>query len=88
MLVAGKPVQSSLVFVGKAWSGAPERCFTWVGSGLTRKYWTRLERLAKDKHSSLLQKSINYGCKKFNSTGPGGQCYKNTMVIDKSNLLR
>ncbi len=25
---------------------------------------------AWDKHSSLLQKSINYGCKKFNSTGP------------------
>ncbi len=24
-----------------------------------------LERLAKDKHSSLLQKSVNYGRKKF-----------------------
>jgi len=24
---------------------------TWVGSGLTRKHYTKLERLAKDKHS-------------------------------------
>ena len=29
-----------------------------------------MERLAKDKHSSLLKKSINYGRKKFYSTGP------------------
>jgi hypothetical protein len=29
-----------------------------------------LERLAKDKHYSSLQKSINYGGKKFYSTGP------------------
>ncbi len=29
---------------------------TWLGSGLTRKHWTGLERLAKDKHSSLLRK--------------------------------
>ncbi len=31
---------------------------------------TRLERLARDKHSSLLQKSVNYGQKKFNNIGP------------------
>jgi hypothetical protein len=31
---------------------------------------SRLERLARDKHSSLLRKSGNYGCKKFYSTGP------------------
>jgi hypothetical protein len=30
----------------------------------------RLERLAINKHSSLLQKSVNYGGKKFYSTGP------------------
>jgi len=28
------------------------------------------KKLAKDKHSSLLQKFINYGNKKFYSTGP------------------
>jgi hypothetical protein len=29
-----------------------------------------MERLAKDKHSSLLQISVNYDSKKFYSTGP------------------
>ncbi len=29
----------------------------------------RLERLAKDKHSSLLRKSVNYGRSKFYDTG-------------------
>jgi hypothetical protein len=29
-----------------------------------------LERLNKDKHSSILRKSVNYDRKKFNSTGP------------------
>ncbi len=40
--VSGKPFQPSLMFVGKAksptYSGAPERCFTQVGSGLTCKH--------------------------------------------------
>ena len=31
---------------------------------------TRLERLATDKHSSLLRKFVNYGHKKFYSIGP------------------
>jgi hypothetical protein len=31
----------------------------------------RLERLARDKHSSLLRKYVNYGRKKFYSTGLG-----------------
>jgi hypothetical protein len=38
----------------------------------TRKHQTRLERIAKDKHSSLLRKSVYYGCKKYYSTGPRG----------------
>jgi hypothetical protein len=42
----------------------------WVGPGLARKHWTRLEKLARDKHSSLLRKSVNYGRNKFYSTGP------------------
>jgi hypothetical protein len=33
--------------------------------GLTQKHLTRLERLSKDKHSSLLQTFENYGLKKF-----------------------
>ncbi len=36
----------------------------------TLKHWTRLERHAKDKHSSLLRKSVNYDRKKFYSTSP------------------
>jgi hypothetical protein len=30
-----------------------------------------MERLARDKQSSLLRKSVNYGRKMFYSTGPG-----------------
>ncbi len=47
-------------------------CFTQVGSGLTHKKCTRLERLAREKHSSLLQKSVNYGCKSFIAQASGG----------------
>ncbi len=74
IFATGKPFQFSLMFMGKArglpQGRVPERCFTWVGSGLTRKFQTRLERLARDKNSSLLQKSVNYGCKKFYRIGP------------------
>ncbi len=73
-IVPGKPLQPSLLFVGKAeacTSEAPFRCSNLgLAPGLTHKHLTRLERLARDKHSSLLRKSANYGCKKFYSTGP------------------
>ncbi len=36
-----------------------------VRSGLTQKYESRLERLARDKHSCLLRKVVTYGCKMF-----------------------
>jgi hypothetical protein len=36
-----------------------------VGFGLTQKYQTRLERLARDKHSRLLQTFVNYSCKQL-----------------------
>ncbi len=35
------------------------------GSSFTRKYQTRLEMLARDKPSSLLQKIVNCGREKF-----------------------
>ncbi len=74
MFVPGKPFQPSLVFAGKNGaypSEAPFSCST-LGytPDLTHKHLTRLERLASDKHSSLLQKSVNYGCNKFYDTGP------------------
>jgi hypothetical protein len=50
--------------------GAPERCFTLVVPGLATNI-RQLEKLARDKYSSLLQKkSVNYDRKKFYSTGP------------------
>jgi hypothetical protein len=33
--------------------------------GLTCKHWTRLDRSAREKHSSLLRKFVNYGRKRF-----------------------
>ncbi len=55
------------MFVGEArslpHSGAPGKCYTQVG--LTCKHMTRLERPAKDKHSSLSQTLVNYGRKEF-----------------------
>jgi hypothetical protein len=56
--VHGKPFQPSLMFVGKSrslpYTGATPRCFTWVGFCLTCKHKTRLEKLARNKCSSLL----------------------------------
>jgi hypothetical protein len=52
------------MFVGKARglssSGVPERCLIWVGSGLTGKHYARLERVARDKNSSLLKQFVNH----------------------------
>jgi hypothetical protein len=55
----GKPLQPSLLFLGEAgaYPIAPMK-------------GRPLERLARDKHSSLLRKSVRYGCKKFYSAGP------------------
>jgi hypothetical protein len=48
--VHGNPFQSSLMFVGNArclpLSGAPERCFAWVGSSFTWKTVLPLTTLA------------------------------------------
>ncbi len=42
-----------------------EHLITRVGSILTWKHYTRLERPARDEHSSLVWAFVNYGCKKF-----------------------
>jgi hypothetical protein len=44
---------------------APERCSTWVSSGLNRKHQTRLERLARDK---LVWNINKLSCKKVYNT--------------------
>jgi len=52
VFILGKPLKPSVMFVGKARrrpeSGESEGCFTRVGFGLSRKLYTRLERLARD----------------------------------------
>ncbi len=69
MFAPGRLFQLGLMFVGMTnnitKSGAPERCFTWIGTG-----HTKLKRHAKDKHSSLLKAFVNYGHKNFKTLGP------------------
>ncbi len=88
MFARGKPFQPSLMFVGKAGAyllEAPQVLHSRVGSNHTIKNLTRLERLARNKRCSLLQKSVNYGRKKFHNIGhrPPGPNVINffTMVI-------
>ena len=51
---------------------APFTCSTQEqASGLAHKYQNRLSMFAKDKHSSLLRESVNYGQKMFITQGPG-----------------
>ncbi len=65
MFDSGKHFQLSLI--GKARrlqkSGAPKRGFSKVGSGLTCKHYSRMERLAREKNYNLLRTFVNYGRK-------------------------
>ncbi len=45
--------------------GAHERCSTQVGSGLTHKYKTRKEMLARDEHPSVFGPFVSKSEKKF-----------------------
>jgi hypothetical protein len=51
-------------------NGAPKRGFPQVGSSFTWKQETKLERLARYRHSGSLQKFVNYDCKKFHRICP------------------
>jgi hypothetical protein len=88
VFVHGKPFQRSLMIAGKARvypSEAPCRCSTKEKApGLTHKHVTRLERLTRDKHSSLLRKFVNYGRNKFYDTGPAHKCWN---VNDEKTFL-
>jgi hypothetical protein len=59
MFVQGRRLKSNLMFAGQIKSlplnGAPECCFTWVGSILTLKHQTWLKRAVRDKHFRILQ---------------------------------
>jgi hypothetical protein len=54
---------------GLPYNGTPERCFSHTGSGLIRKHYSKLQRLAMDKQTSILRKSVNYDRKKFYRLG-------------------
>ncbi len=56
-------------------------CYTRVGSGPTRKHQARLEKPARDKHSSLLQTFANYRCKKFYNIGSLWHVLQNSLLI-------
>ncbi len=68
------------MFVGKAGPYLIEEAFRSSTLGqspsLAHKQQTRLEQLTGYKHSSLLQKSVNYVRKKFYNIGTRCQCYK------------
>ncbi len=72
MFVLDKPLQPSLMFVGKAgaYPGVEQFKCTSLGlaPGLSCKYWMWLERPVREKLSSLLQKIVNYSCKKFHAS--------------------
>jgi hypothetical protein len=64
-LVPGQPFQPEIMFASKAGAYPSEAL------RLTHKHLTRLERLAKDKHSSLLTAFINFEGKMFYKICPG-----------------
>jgi hypothetical protein len=72
----GKFVQPSIIFVSKTRAyprRVPFSCSI-LGSGpcLTHKHWIRLERLARDKHSSLLRNFVDYWRKNLTTLGAEG----------------
>jgi hypothetical protein len=59
----------------------PEGCSTVIGSGLTRKHYTGLEKYGMDKHCSLLGPVIIYEEKSFIKLGPGPNVMKLFMTV-------
>jgi len=63
VFVPGRAFQRSPTCVGKTeslpQSGTPEMHFAQVGFGLRRKHQTRLERSARNQHSSLLDPFVS-----------------------------
>jgi len=78
VLVLGKPPQPCLMLVGTARSLTLQctacNVLPFLGSDLTSKHHSRLERLAVDKHSNVLQNFVNCVCKKFYNFDPRVQC--------------
>ncbi len=95
MFVPGKPFYPNLfwgVMPGAYPSGAPEKCFTQVSSGFTHKHYDKLEKLSRDKHTSLLPEFVNNGSKKLCNNGPWSKGYKtfygrNSQICNKLECL-
>jgi len=51
-----------------------------IGSMAYPHMWMKVEKLANDKHSSLLRKVVNYGFKKFITLDSG--CISHTIKLD------
>ncbi len=75
MFSLGKPLKRSVMFGGKARSrpesGESEGCFTRVGFGLSRKLYTRLERLARDNTLACYEHSQIMDVKSFTNLDSG-----------------
>ncbi len=71
MFVPGKPLQTSLTFVDRATAYLFACSTLRYVHGLTHNHETKLERLTRDKHSSLVRTFVNYSCKKFCNIGLG-----------------
>jgi hypothetical protein len=90
VFVPGKLFQPSLIFEGK--SGAcpisivSKRRVTRVASGFICKHLTRMDKIAKSKHSSLLRKFLNYVRKKFYNIDPAG-LNKNFLLLSSYNYF-
>ncbi len=87
MLVIVEPFQPSLMFATKA-TAFPNGASPLSGKvlGLTLQHKTRLERLARDKHSSPLGALVNYGRKKFYNIGP--RCHFLNLFSSSLTLLQ
>ncbi len=73
VFVPSKSSQIDLMLAGKASSLPLEwsifQVLRLVGSSHNQEHDTRLGRLARDKHSSLLRTFVNYGSKNFITLG-------------------
>jgi hypothetical protein len=78
----GKPFQSGLIFAGK--KRARERCSTRIGSGLTHKYYTRLERFNRDKHFILFGLFVSFISEAPRAVLTTLQFFHNVQVSPKS----
>jgi hypothetical protein len=85
VLDPGKLFKPSLTFAGKAGAYPNEaffRCSTLgYAPDFTHKYVTRLEKLARDKHSRLLQEFVTYDSKKSYNICPRCRPCKFFVVI-------